>query len=172
MDGVTTAIVLAVFAGVFWPHAIKNRQQFYFAIGAVVLILLFESLDSMFGGFGTGFHKFASAIEALLQIIGILGIILAASGQTVSEFAADTIEVVRRGDEETEVLIKGAGTRRAAARDREQVDESGRINLGSTDDLTGRGPLRPNVPPPPPSASPPPAPPTGAPGTGPIPLDE
>lgn len=164
MEGVTTAIVLAIFAGIFWPHAIKNRQQFYFAIGAALLIIFFQVLNMLIG---PAFTRFAGVMVGLLQIIGILGIILAASGQSVSEFAAETIEVVRRGEEEREVLIKGAGTRRAS-RDRDAADDSGRIDLGSTDDLTGRAPLRQNVPPPPPS----PASPAGAPSTGPIPLDE
>jgi hypothetical protein len=145
--GVTTAIVLAIFAGVFWPHAIKNKQQFYFAIGAVLLIVLFEALDAMI--FSTGFHRFAAVVEAFLQIVGILGIILAASGQNVSEFAADTIEVVRRGEEEKEILIKGAGTRKA------QPDVGGatpgRIDLGSTEDVPPV--IRPHMPPPPPPPS-------------------
>jgi hypothetical protein len=171
MDGVTTAIVLAVFAGVFWPHAIKNRQQFYFAIGAVLLIILFGVLDNLI--LSVGFHRFVAVIHGLLQFIGILGIILAASGQSVGEFASDTIEVMRRGEEETEILIKGAGTRRAA-RERDEVDESGRIDLGSTDALSGKAPLRQNVPPPPPPPSAGEPAPAGAapPSAGPIPLDE
>jgi hypothetical protein len=152
--GVTTAIVLAIFAGIFWPHAIRNRQQFYFAIGAVLLIIVFETLDGMI--LNPGFHRFASLMVGIGQIVGILGIILAASGQSVGEFAADTVEVVRRGEEEKEILIKGTGTRRANERD--VVDDAGRIDLGSTDALAGKPPLRANVPPPPPG--------------GPIPLDE
>jgi hypothetical protein len=171
MDGVTTAIVIAIFAGVFWPHAIKNRQQFYFAIGAALLIILFHVLNNLIG---PSFTRFTAVMIGLLQIIGILGIILAASGQSVGEFASDTIEVIRRGEDETEILIKGAGTRRAT-RERDKVDESGRIDLGSTEDLSGRPPLRQNAPPPPPltaAPSPPPPPPTGDRGTGTIPLDE
>ena len=159
-DGVTTAIVLAIFAGVFWPHTIKNRQQFYFAIGAVLLIILFGTLSNMFES--VGFRRFCVVIEGFLQIVGILAVILATGGQSVAEFAADTIEVVRRGEEETEFLVKGAGTRRARERDR--VDEAGRIDLGSTDTLKGQPPLRQNAPPPPP--------PVGTTESGPIPLDE
>src|SRR5688572_29786010 len=139
MEGVTTALVLAIFAGIFWPHAIKNRQQFYFAIGAALLIVLFSTLAVVIGG---GFARFAYLMVGLLQII------LATSGQSVGEFAADTVEVVRRGEDEKEILIKGAGTR--GAHERDAVDESGRIDLGSTDALAGKPPLRANVPPAPP----------------------
>ena len=157
-EGVTTALVLAIFAGVFWPHAIRNRKQFNFAIGALLLILLFTVLGALIGNLN--FQRFVAVMVGLLQIVGILGIILAASGQSVSEFASDTIEVMRRGEEEREILVKGAGTRRA--RERDEVDPSGRIDLGSTEDLSGRAPLRQNAPPPPPP-----------PGAGaPIPLDE
>jgi hypothetical protein len=156
--GVTTALVLAIFVGVYWPQAIRNRKQFNFAIGAVLLIILFEVLDALIG---INFHRFAVVMEGLLQIVGILSIILAASGQSMAEFAVDTIEVVRRGEDEPEVLIKGAGTKRA--RERDAVDEGGRIDLGSTDVLQGKPPLRQNAPPPPPPA---------AAGSGSIPLDE
>ena len=130
MEGVTTAIVLAIFAGMFWPHAIKNQKQFYFAIGAVLLIVLFETLDTMFGRDG-GFHRLASVFVGFLQIVGILGIVLAASGQNVSEFAADTIEVVRRGEDEKEILIKGVGTRRARTED--VGEPAGRVRSSDPD---------------------------------------
>src|SRR5215218_5557338 len=144
--GVTTAIVLAVFAGIFWPHVVKNRQQFYFAIGAVLLIIVFETLDGVIQN--AGFRRFASLMIGVGQIVGILGIILSTSGQSMGEFAADTVEVVRRGEEEREILVKGAGTRRSHERD--AADAAGRIDLGSTDAVAGGPPLRANVPPPPP----------------------
>jgi hypothetical protein len=161
MEGVTTAIVLAIFAGVYWPHAIRNRQQFQFAIGAVLLIILFHVLGAMIGH--VGFLRFVAVMVGLCQIVAILGIILAASGQSVGEFAADTIEVVRRGEEEKEILIKGAGTRRARGHGDDVGETTARIDLGPADAAAGRAPVRPIVPPVPP-------PPAGS--GGPIPLDE
>lgn len=148
MQGVTTAIVIAIFAGIFWPHAIKNRRQFYVAIGAVLLIIFFGALDSAITS--DGFARFVGFMVGLLQILGILAIILAASGQNVSEFAADTIEVIRRGEEEKEIIIpRRDRPAPSAVHDRDE-DAPRRVDLGSTDDPASRIPLRETPPPEPP----------------------
>ena len=105
MHGVTTAIVLFLFAGVIWPHAIKNRVQFYAALIVVIFII---ALDGIAHGFaGEGGKKAIYAITALLQLAGIVLCVLSA-GMSIRDLGgevAHTIDVVRRGGEKETIIV-------------------------------------------------------------------
>lgn len=136
MNGVTTAIVAFILACVIFPHVIKNKPQYYAALACVLLIILFGALGEMVAN--RGFRTFVFVMTALLQMGAILLLILSAGGLTVKDLAgdlADTIEVVRRGGEDKEILVPlrgeqpGAGrAAREAARETER-EQPGRINL-------------------------------------------
>ena len=139
MDGVTTAIVAFILACLIFPHVIKNKPQYYGAVGCVLLIILFGALNAMIAN--AGFTRFAIVMMSLLQVGAIFLLILSAGGLTVRDLAgelSETIEVVRRGgDKEIIVPLRGeqpgAGrAQREAMRDslREGEPEgTGRINL-------------------------------------------
>jgi hypothetical protein len=104
MNGVTTAIVLYIFACVGYPQLIKNRPQFYAALGLLLLIILFDCIGHLpFPALAS----FAYFINALFQIGAIALLVMSTGGKSLRELTGDmseTIEVVRRGGE-TETLI-------------------------------------------------------------------
>lgn len=129
MDGVTTALVAFILACVLFPHVVKNKPQYYGALAAVMLIILFNALGRMVNA--EGFTRFVAVITALLQMGALFLLILSAGGLTVRDLAgelSETIEVVRRGGEkEIIVPLRGEQPRRredreAAARERLDPD--------------------------------------------------
>ena len=81
MYGVTTAIVAFLFAGVIWPHLIKNRVQFYAGLIIVVFIILLDGIGFAFAD-EKGGQRVIYAIIALLQVVALVTLILSA-GMTV-----------------------------------------------------------------------------------------
>jgi hypothetical protein len=131
MHGVTTAIVLFILACLIFPKVVKNKPQYYAAVGAILLAILLDALAHVIQA--GGFTKFAYLLTAILQIGAVFLLILSAGGLTVSDLAgdlADTIEVIRRGGEEKEIIIprRGEAPRPRAARD-EDEGRPGRIDL-------------------------------------------
>jgi len=103
MQGVTTAIVAFIFAGVIWPHMIKHRVQFYAALLVVCLIILFDSI----GRIWTSTNTPLTAVNGLLQIVGIVMCVLS-TGMSVKDLSGEvfnTIEVVRRGGEKETIIV-------------------------------------------------------------------
>src|SRR5690606_27511422 len=106
MQGVTTAIIGFIFVCIIWPHLVKNRPQFYAALGALIAIILLDSLARMINS--VGFGVFTYVFIGLLQVGAILLLILSAGGVTPRELFSDmgrAIEVIRRGEEEKEIII-------------------------------------------------------------------
>ncbi len=110
MEGVTTAIVAFIFVCIVYPHLVKNRPQFYAALGMVVLIILLNSIGQMADS--PKFWHFVGAADGLLQVGAILLLVTSAGGLTVSELASDignTIDVVRRGGEKETIIVPRRG---------------------------------------------------------------
>ncbi len=106
MEGVTTALVVFIFAALLYPKAIKNKTQFYAAFVAVVFIILVFSLDVMIRS--PGFQVFGGAVTGLLQLFALIMLFLAAGGMSIGELTEDlrnAYEVVRRGEERKTVII-------------------------------------------------------------------
>ena len=116
MEGVTTAIVAFIFAGVIWPHLVKNKVQFYAAVLMVALIILFDSMAHIFGNLGSpggsnGLAKVAYAFIGLIQI-GALAMLILATGMSAKELGGEvfnTIDVVRRGGEKETIIVPLTG---------------------------------------------------------------
>jgi hypothetical protein len=145
LEGVTTAIVLFVFACLAWPHLIKNRTQYYVAVWCAVGIILLNTLSLMLQS-PTANVVFAVFI-GVLQIIAVLMLVLCAGGLTMKSMAGEmgrAYEVIRRGEEEKEVIIPLTGQKPKAGVDDDDDGETPVIHI--------------NTPPPtpPPSAPPPP----------------
>lgn len=153
MEGVTTAIVGFILACLVFPKVVKNKPQYYAAVGLVLLVILLSAIAGMTDP-ASGFRKFALLLTALLQVGAIFVLILSAGGLTVGDLAgdlADTFEVIRRGGEGKEIIIprrgdvpRPRGTR--VDRDDDHDDGPARIDLDAE--------LRASHPPPP---APPPA---------------
>lgn len=136
MHGVTTAIVAFIFVCVVWPHLVKNRPQFYSALGAVIAIILLDSLSMMI--VNSGFRVFAYVMTGLLQVGAILLLFLSSGGITPRELFSDmgrAIEVIRRGEEEKEILIpRSDQPRPPAGQPRTRDDDEDRIVWEINDD--------------------------------------
>ena len=119
MEGVTTAIVGFIFVCVVFPHLVKNKAQWYAALAAVVLVILLQTLGIVFGA---GFRTFAAFMTGLLQIGAILLLILSAGGLSPRELAGEmkrAYEVIRRGEQEKEVIIPITGQQPRPREDRD-----------------------------------------------------
>jgi hypothetical protein len=103
MQGVTTAIVAFLFAGVIWPQVIKHRVQFYAALIVVCLIILFDSIGRMWPSTNTAL----TALNGLLQIVGVVMCVLS-TGMSAKDLSGEvfhTIDVVRRGGEKETIIV-------------------------------------------------------------------
>jgi len=145
MEGVTTAIVAFILACLIFPKVVKNKPQYYGAVGLVLAVILFDSLARIVNS--PGFFKFAYLLTAVFQIGAMLLLILSAGGLSMRDLAgdlADTVEVIRRGGEK-EIIIprRGEAPRPRAGRD-EDDERPARIDLDA--ELKGSHPAPP-VPP-------------------------
>ncbi len=107
MQGVTTALVSFLFVCVVFPHLVKNRPQYYAAFFVVCLIIVLDALATMLEK-SAGFVVFAYVTCAVAQVVALLLLFLSAGGITWRQLAGDmakAIEVIRRGEEEKEVII-------------------------------------------------------------------
>ncbi|MGA3067842.1 MAG: hypothetical protein ABSF29_13445 [Tepidisphaeraceae bacterium] len=106
MNGVTTAILLFIFLGMAIPALIKNKPQFYGALAGILVVIFLDALAHVVHS--DGFSAFAYFMCAVVQIFAVLLLVLSSGGLSVEEFkkeVVDTIEVVRRGESEKEVII-------------------------------------------------------------------
>jgi hypothetical protein len=111
MHGVTTVIVAFVFVCVVFPRLVRNRPQFYAAVVGVLLVILLDSIAHMTAG-DSRFRYFAYSMTGLLQIAAIVLLIVSAGGLTIRELGGEfrhAYEVIRRGEEEKEVIIPIGG---------------------------------------------------------------
>lgn len=110
MQGVTVAIVLFIFFCVVFPRMVRTKPQFYGALILVFAIILLDALAHIIPS--TGFQLFAYFAIAILQIICILVLFLAAGGVSARELGGEmlhAIEVIRRGEEDKEIIIPRTG---------------------------------------------------------------
>ncbi len=111
MHGVTTALVAFLFVCVVFPKLVKSSAQFYAGFGLICLIILLDAIAFMLGT--SGFRVFAYFAIAVLQIGAICVLFLAAGGISWRELCSDMLqafEVIRRGEEEKEIIVPLTGT--------------------------------------------------------------
>jgi hypothetical protein len=110
MQGVTTALVAFVFFCVIFPDRVKNRTQFYAALGMVCGIILLDALGFMIAA--VPFRVFVYFATAVLQIGAILLLFMSAGGLSWMELRGElgsAYEVIRRGGEEKEIIVPLTG---------------------------------------------------------------
>jgi hypothetical protein len=131
MQGVTTAIVAFIFAGVLWPHVIKNRPQFYAGLIVVCLIILMDGIAHIFFEEGKGGWRPMYAVIGLLQVVGIVTCVLSTgmSMKALSGEVFNTIEVVRRGGEKETIIVPLRGEQPKARGSAGGGATPGRIDL-------------------------------------------
>src|SRR2546422_10578256 len=79
LNGVTTAIVLFIFACVAYPTLVKNRTQFYAAFVSVLAIILLFSLALMLKD-SAGFQVMAGVFSGPLHVLALIMLFLCAGG--------------------------------------------------------------------------------------------
>src|SRR4051812_49045335 len=144
LEGVTTAIVLFLFACLAIPGLIKNRTQYYVAVWCAVGIILMHTLGLMLRN--AGFIVFGGVVVGVLQVVAVLMLVLSAGGLTMKSMAGEmgrAYEVIRRGEEQREVIIPLTGQKPKPRDDDDDDDETPVIHI--------------NTPPTPPPAGSPPA---------------
>lgn len=117
MQGVTTAIVAFLLLCIAMPQLVKNRPQYYAALGIVLAIIVVDALDNMIGS--AKFAVLCYALIGFLQAADLLLLFLACGGLTVKELAGEmgnAIEVIRRGESSKEVIIPLSGEAYSAVR--------------------------------------------------------
>src|SRR5215216_3700062 len=110
MQGVTTAIVAFIFFCVIFPERVKNRPQFYAALGLIGAIILLDAISYMIGD--SKFRVFTYFATACLQVGAILVLFMAAGGLSWNDLKGEfgnAYEVIRRGGEEKEIIIPLTG---------------------------------------------------------------
>ena len=107
---ITTALVLFLFAGLIVPTLVKNRTQFYVGFACILLIILMDTLQIMIRA--SGMQVFGGVMIGLSQFIALISFFLCAGGLTLGEVGEEfrgAFEVIRRGEEEKEVIIPLTG---------------------------------------------------------------
>jgi hypothetical protein len=129
MDGVTTAITLFLFACLVVPNFIRNRTQYYVAFASVLGIILMHALSLMFGG--AGFATFAAVVIGFLQFVGVMMLVMCAGGLSAKSLASEmsnAYEVIRRGEQQKEVIIPLTGAQaKSKAHVADEDDDEGRV---------------------------------------------
>ena len=111
LDGVTTACVLFLFTCQVIPNFIKNRTQYYAAFGCILGIILMNTLSLMFHN-SAGFQVFGGVVIGFLQFLAVIMLVLCAGGMNVKTLAGEmghAYEVIRRGEEQKEVIVPLTG---------------------------------------------------------------
>jgi len=110
MQGVTTAIVACIFAGLIWPQIIKSKAQFNATIGLVMLIILFDAIGQMPRG-DSALPHVMYVLAALVQMLAILVLVMCVGGLSPRELAGEvteTIDALRHGEKKPVLVpLKG-----------------------------------------------------------------
>jgi hypothetical protein len=110
MEGIIAVIVAFIFVCILFPKLVRNQTQFYAAFGMVLLVILLETLSLMFGS--TSFTRFVAVCDGFLTAGALLMMVMSTGGLSLKDLTGEfkkTIEVIRRGEEEKEVIVPITG---------------------------------------------------------------
>lgn len=123
-DGITIAIVMFLFACFVFPKTIKHRTQFFAAFFVTVFIVLLATLRLMLYE-SAAMYVLLGVLTGVAQMIAMILLFLSAGGLSMGEFAGElkgTYEVIRRGQEEKEVIVPITGEQpRSRDRDNDEA---------------------------------------------------
>jgi hypothetical protein len=153
MEGITTAIVLFIFVCILFPRIVKHRTQFYTAFGLIIVMLLFHTLARMVGN--ERFFNFVGVVNGLLQLAALVLVVLATGGLSLRDLTGEfksAIEVIRRGEDDKEIIVPLTGEQPKPRRTTLDLDDAPtRIDLPTE---AGYPVQTPPAPTPPPGAQP------------------
>ena len=160
MQGVTTAIVAFIFLCLVIPSLIKNKSQYYAAFIAVLAVIFLDAVAHVFPESAVSIKAVCYVLAGFVQIIAVVMLFLATGGLTFRALSGDMIEVLRRGEEEKEVIIplsdEAKQKIRAAQEESERRvkrdEQSPKVYV--IDDPTRPAPANPPPPPKPPATGP------------------
>lgn len=124
MEGVIAACVAFIFVSVIFPQIIRNRPQFYAALGIIVLSLLLQGLAITIGSLS--FSRVITGLTTIGVAASVLLLFLASGGITWSGLASEmkgAIGVMRRGSSEKEVILPENRRAAQAAQMERDVDQ-------------------------------------------------
>lgn len=104
MEGVIAACVAFIFVCAIFPKLVRNAQQFYAALGIIVISVLLIGLARMIQH--GGFINVIQGITTMGIAAAVLLLFLSAGGITWGGLAGEmkgAIEVMRRGETEKEI---------------------------------------------------------------------
>ena len=110
MEGATIAIVGFIFVCIIFPSLVKNRPQFYGALGLICFMILLDSFGRVSDR--AALRAFVAVFDALMVVGALLLLVLSTGGLTPRQLAGDiakTIEVVRRGGEKETIVVPLTG---------------------------------------------------------------
>jgi hypothetical protein len=132
MQGVTAAVVAFIFLCLAIPSLIQNKGQYYAAFLAVVLVIFFDAVAHMLPDTAGASRAACYVLGAFAQIIAVVMLFLSTGGLTFRALRGDMIEVLRRGEEEKEIIVplsdeakKTIRANQEAAARRAERDEAG-----------------------------------------------
>jgi len=111
MEGIIAVIVAFIFVCILFPKLVRNQTQFYAAFGMVLLVILLNTLAMMFAG-GPAFVRFVAVCDGFLTAGALLMMVMSTGGLSLKDLTGEfkkTIEVIRRGEEEKEVIVPITG---------------------------------------------------------------
>ena len=127
----TTPLIAFLFVCLIFPKIVRNRPQFYFSFGLLVLILLLNLVARIFPN--DKFVYFLSVIVEGLRLVVFILLVLCAGGLSLHELTGEvfrSFEVMRRGDTEKTVIIPLTG-QKPRTREPEEEPEPPRHTIDS-----------------------------------------
>jgi hypothetical protein len=111
MEGIIAVIVAFIFVCILFPKLVRNHTQFYAAFGMVLLVILLDTLAMMFAT-GVSFGRFVAVCNGFLTAASLLMMVMATGGLSLKDLTGEfksAIEVIRRGEEQKEVIVPITG---------------------------------------------------------------
>ena len=134
-DGITIAILSFLFACFVFPKTIKHRPQFYAAFFLTLGIILLATLRLMLWK-STGLYVVFGVLTGVCQMGAIVLLFLSSGGLTLGEFTDQlkgSYEVIRRGEEEKEVIVPIRGEQpRAKSYEAEDAEAAANVHVIET----------------------------------------
>jgi hypothetical protein len=113
MDGIIAVIVAFIFVCILFPKLVRNPTQFYAAFGMVLLVVVLQTLARMFGSSASeGFGRFVAVCDGFLTAASLLLVVMATGGLSLKDLTGEftkAIEVIRRGEEQKEIIVPITG---------------------------------------------------------------
>lgn len=110
MEGIIAVIVAFIFVCILFPKLVRNPTQFYAAFGMVLLVVVLQTLAMMFGS--VSFGRFVAVCDGFLTAASLLLVVMATGGLSLKDLTGEftkAIEVIRRGEEQKEVIVPITG---------------------------------------------------------------